>query len=265
MSSNISKAEKREAAREQARQLREAQARRERRNRNLLITGVIVLIVVVAVAVFAIVRQGSKPAISAVKEVPANTQVKDGGISLGSSLTAGTANEGAPTIDVYLDYTCPYCAQFEKINADSINELVKAGDATVVYHPVAILDRTGNFSGFSGRAAAAAATVADKAPEAFNAFHTALYDMYTSSGATEGVASTEPDEQAIIDTAVKAGVPQDVANTVGDGTFTDWVGATTEQFRKDGFSGTPTVLINGKDFQNWSQPGALADAVKAAQ
>ncbi|MFH5824922.1 DsbA family protein [Georgenia sp. AZ-5] len=261
--SNMTKAERREAAREQARQLREAQLRREKRNRRLIVVGVVVLIAVMAAALFAIVRQGSESALKSVEEVPANTTL-DGGISLGSSLTAGTANEGAPVIDVYLDFTCSYCGQFEEINADDIDEMVAAGDATVVYHPVAILDRTGDFSGFSGRAAQAAAVVADKAPEAYNDLQAALFDLYRGAGATEGATAAEPTDADIAAAALEAGVPREVADTIDDGTFTDWVAATTEQFGRDGFTGTPTVLVDGEEFVGWQEEGALAEAVAGA-
>ena len=267
-SSNLSKSEKREAAREQARQLREAQAKREKRNRNLMIAGIVALIVIVAVAVYAIIsagnEQANESAIEQVSEVPANTTLADGGISLGSSLTAGTANEGAPVLDVYLDFTCTYCEQFEAVNADDIDAMVSAGDATVVYHPVAILDSTGDFSGFSGRAAQAAAVVADQAPEAYNAFQGALFDLYRGAGATEGAAAGEPTDADIAAAAVEAGVPQAVADAIDDGSFTEWVEATTQQFGKDGHTGTPTVLIDGEDFEGWTEEGALAQAVAGA-
>ncbi|WP_418606106.1 DsbA family protein [Georgenia sp. SUBG003] len=67
--------------------------------------------------------------------MPANTSVEDGGISLGSEMVAGTENPDAPVLDVYLDFACPHCADFEEVNADDIDSLVTAGEATVVYHP----------------------------------------------------------------------------------------------------------------------------------
>lgn len=264
-SNNMSKAEKRDAARAQAQQLREAQARREKRTRNLIIVGLVALIAVVAVVIAIIVQQGNEKAntsaIESIENIPANTNVDDGGISLGSELVAGTANEGTPVLDVYLDFTCIYCSQFEEINAADIDEVVAAGDATVVYHPVSILDRTGDFSGFSGRAAQAAAVVADQAPEAYNAFQAGLFELYRAAGAAEGSTAGEPTDEDIAATAVAAGVPQAVVDTMSDGVFTEWVRATTEQFANDGFTGTPTVLLDGETFDGWNEPGALAAAM----
>jgi len=256
--SNPTKAQRRDAAREQARKLREAQANREKRNRNLIIAGVIALVVVVGVVLYVIISQGNKSVIASVADVPANTSVETGGISLGSKMVAGTENPGAPVLDVYLDFSCPHCADFEQINAEDIDSLVAAGEATVVYHPVAILDRSGGeYTGFSGRAVNAAGIVADQAPEAYNAFQEGLFKLF-------GNATAEPTDQDIAATAVEAGVPQDVADTIAAGKhpYKDWVAATTKEFSRDGYTGTPTVLIDGKEFEDWSQPGALADALK---
>ncbi|MPV38455.1 DsbA family protein [Georgenia subflava] len=263
-SSNMTKAERREAAREQARQLREAQAKREKRNRNLIIVGVIALVVVVGIALYAIISQGTRSAIESVDNVPANSSVDDGGIPLGSELVAGTSNDGAPVLDVYLDFSCPHCGTFEEVNAEDINEVVSAGEATVVYHPVAILDRTGNWSGFSGRAAQAAAVVADQAPEAYNDFQSALFELIANA------TSAEPTDEEIAAAAVEAGVPQEVADTLTvpleERPFTEWVQATTQQFSRDGYSGTPTVMIDGDTIEPelWGQPGALAEELRAS-
>ena len=250
-----SKAERREAAREQARKLREAQARREKRNRVLIITGAVVLIIAVAVAAFFIVQQGTRSVIADVENVPANSDVEDGGISIGSDMAAGTENEGAPVLNVYLDFACPHCADFEQINAEDIDQMVADGEVTAVYHPVSLLSR-GDRQSWSWRAAEAAAVVADQAPEQYNAFQTALFELYAQSG-----GQTQPSDEQIVQAARDAGVPQDVAQTIPQQTFDEWVDATTRQFSRDGFEGTPTVLVDGEEFQNWSEPGALADAV----
>lgn len=257
---NLSKTDRREAAREQARQLREAHAQRERRNRNLLIGGVLALIAAVAVALYVIISQGNQPVSADVEAMPANVSVEDGGISLGSELIAGTSNDGAPVLDVYLDYTCSFCGLFEEVNATDIEEAVSAGEVTVVYHPVAILDGAEPagrpaFSDFSGRSVEAAAVVADGAPEAFSSFHRGLFELWAE--AIDAGAADEPTDEQIAEAAEAAGVPQDVVDTIGEGRFTDWVGATTEQFRRDGFTGTPTVLIEGERFDGWEEPGAL--------
>ncbi|WP_448070864.1 DsbA family protein [Georgenia yuyongxinii] len=257
MSTNMPKAQRREAAREEARKLREAQAARQRRNRNLLIGGVIAILVIVAIAVFAIVRDDAQPAIEDVAVVPANSSIEDGGISLGADLVAGTANEGAPVLDVYLDFTCSYCGQFEEINGEAIDEFVTAGAATVVYHPMPWLSEP-DWTNFSARSMNAAATVADRAPAAYNDFQHALFTLFADA------AGTEPTDEQIAATALGAGVPQEVVDTFTDRTFIEWGAASRAQFTNDGYRGTPTVLIDGEQFEGWTEPGALAAALDAA-
>lgn len=259
------KNDRREAARDKARQLREEQVRREKRNRFLLIGGVVVFLLVVAVAVWRIVAAGNEPLIEDVEAVPDNSMVEDGGIPVGPGLAAGTrAGEDAPVIDIYLDYTCVYCSQLEDINNEDLAELADNGEATVVYHPIALLDRTGSFTGFSGRATHAAAVVADQAPEQFVDAHVAMFDVYDAAREAGGA---EPDQTVLREALTGAGVPADVAEEAapGDvttGVFAEWVAATTDQARNDGISGTPTVYIDGEEFTDWAQEGALVEAVR---
>ncbi len=260
----MTKQQRREAAREEARRIREAQERREKRNRVLLIGGIVVALAVVAALVWAIVSSGKGSALEGVAR-PAGSDL-NGGIPVGSTLTAGTVNEGGRTVDVYLDYTCTYCSQFERINGADLRTLAGEGTATVVIHPVSILDRSGDFTGYSGQAANAAATVADQAPSHFLDFSERLFTLYDDAvqAAVDAGASavTEPTVADIREAAVAVGVPPEVADRFADRTFGAWVAATTRQFGRNGFTGTPTILIDGEDYRGWTEPGALLSEVR---
>ena len=259
-----SNADRREAAREQARLLREEQAKREKRNRMLIIIGAVALLALVAAAIWAIVSQGNRSSIEQLDaaQVPANTQPADGGISVGAPLAAGTANDGAPVVDVYLDYLCTYCLQFEDTYTEYLDQAAESGEATVVYHPVALLDSSGDYSQLSGHGVNAAATVAAEAPEHFLAAHAALVGLGHQVLDSQG--SFMPTGEEIAAALAEAGVPQDVADRAGEAPYTEWVEATTTQFGRDGFRGTPTILIDGEELQNWPEPNAVQDAVQAA-
>jgi hypothetical protein len=70
-------------------------------------------------------------------------------------------NPDAPvTIDLYLDFQCPACAQYEQQAGATIDELVGSGQAMVVYHPVAYLNRFASTQ-YSSRSSAAAGCAAD--------------------------------------------------------------------------------------------------------
>jgi len=256
----------RDAAREKALALRAEHERQIRRNRRLLVGGVVAFILIVAVVVTAIVVQGSKSLLASVAERPAHV-TEEGAVTIGSDLVAGGTNADAPVIDVYFDYTCSYCGQFEEINSDDLEEAAGAGDVTLALHPVSILDRSGDFSAFSGRAAEAAVVVADGAPEAFLDFHDAMFALWgdaVAAGATEGGEGPgEPTDDDIAAAALAAGVPQDVVDRFTEDRYTEWVDANTAQFARDGYTGTPTVLVDGEPFQGWQEPGALLAATRS--
>ena len=275
------KAQRRDAARAEALALREAQAKRDRRNR-LITIGALVAGLAVLIGVFLYffipALNDQNETIDAVaagnlSEVTNPENSTDGGIPMGADGAAGTENGAeAVQVDVYLDYMCPICGDFEEANAASLDALRESGDITVVLHPVSILDRYSQGSQFSTRAAAAAGFVADQAPEAMNEFNTLMFTNQPAEG-TEGLT----DEQ-IADLAEQAGVPADVAAQIADGTateqFADWAATATNLVTQDeslanpqsGGFGTPTIAIDGERWDgNWSDPSALPAAVEAAQ
>ena len=86
--------------------------------------------------------------------------------------TGFAVGDGPVKIDVYEDFMCPVCAEFERTTGPVINQLVGAGKVTVVYHPIAILDRHSSTQ-YSTRSAAVAAAAADG--HKFLEFHNALF------------------------------------------------------------------------------------------
>lgn len=243
-----SKAQQRDSARLKALELRAEQQRRAKRSRIIAISGLVAALAVLAVVVTMILGQ-SKPAAPALdaktplKGVTAPAVALDnGGIPVGADAVAGsTSGDGAVTVSVYYDYMCPVCADFEKVNAAPLDALMRAGDITVEYHPISILDRLSQGTEFSTRSAQAAAYVADADPEHFLAFHEAMF----ANQPAENSAGLSDEEIAAL--AVGAGVSQDVADKIaaGGGEFATWVAAATAQGTLDGVTGTPTVMING--------------------
>ncbi|MFV2145175.1 MULTISPECIES: DsbA family protein [Isoptericola] len=273
--SNKNKAQLREEARQEALARQQKQVQRDRRNRILVFGGLgLAIAALVAVAAFILINEGAKKNVediplAEVTDVP-STALESGGIPVGADLVAGTENEGAPVVDEYLDYMCPVCGQFEQVNGADVETMVTSGDATVVFHPVSILDRASNNTEYSTRAASAAYWVADRAPEAFFAFNEALFANQPEEG-TPGL-----DDEAIADLAEGAGAPADVAAGIADGTaratFGQYVYSLTNDATADeslmnanGGFGTPTILVDGERFEGWSQPGGLLTAVQGGE
>lgn len=245
-------------ARNKARELRAAQVAAEQRRRKqmrlfgwiggLVIVGLLAgIIYVVADAMSD--DDGGRPTGELV--VPANADA-NGAIVVGQ--------ESAPvTVDVYQDFICPGCGAFEKANGSELERLANERKIKLALHPLGFLDEYSQGTRYSSRAANAFATVADRSPESLLAFNRALYAEQPAEN-TKGL-----NDDKIAEIAVKAGVPQDVADLFKDRIFESWVADSTEKAFKAGIKGTPTVKINGKNYEgDLVAPGALTQAIAAA-
>lgn len=233
---------------------REAEAQRlKKRQRVLLGVGGIVILALLAAIVFVVVRAATSDdgGNAGGGTPPAN-------VSAGGAIPVG-AEDAPTTLEIYFDYMCPACGQFEAANGDDIERLVEAGDVKVELRPISFLDRTSNGTRYSTRSANAVATVADAAPERVWPFHAALYESQPEEG-TDGLS----DDQ-VADIAEEAGVPADVIARFDDLEFEGWVADVTQEAFDAGVEGTPTVKIDGEVWEgDLYTPGALAEAIAAA-
>lgn len=274
-----SKAERRDQAREQARQLREQQAKRDRRNKIVAIGGLSAAVIALIVVVVLVVNQANTPGIAFTGDdaetitladtTAPSTANANGGIPVGADGAAGeTAGADDVVVSVYFDYMCPWCGRFEEANDAELKALLAEGGVTVEYHPLAFLDQQSQGAEYSTRAGNAAAVVADQAPEQYSAFHSALFENQPEEG-TKGLSDDE-----IADLAREAGVPDDVveqftATASGETwrTFAPWLAANNNQMVTDlGKLGTPAVLIDGTEFTgDLYTTGPLTQAIEAAK
>lgn len=162
---------------------------------------------------------------------------------------------GPVTVDVYLDFMCPHCKDFEEAAAPTLDTLVSENKATVVYHPLAFLDRFST-TRYSTRSAAASGCAADAGK--FVEYAKLLYlnqPPENSAGLTD---------DKLIEFAGTAGIDTGpFGRCVRDGTHTSWVDTVTEGATKSGVNGTPTVMVNGRKVD--ATPDAITAAVSAAR
>ncbi|PFG20533.1 DsbA family protein [Serinibacter salmoneus] len=245
--------QRREAARAQAEKLRADQAAKERRSRNILLGALGAIVVLVIVAGIWIYSEAQKTAFDSTDAAVPAAANDGGGIVVGPEGVGDTSGER--TLEVYLDFMCPYCGQFELANIEDLTEQRESGDLNVVYYPVNYLDGYSLGTLYSTRAANAVATVAQDAPEAFIPFVEALFVNQPAEN-TEGLSDEE-----IAAIAVEAGVPQGVADSFAEGTYADYVGLVAEQASREGVSGTPTVILDGTNLRdegvNYYEAGQL--------
>jgi protein-disulfide isomerase len=259
----LSKSQRRDAARRKAKQLREEQRKKDRRNRVFLQGGI-------ALAAIAIVGLIAVVIVTSIRPVgPGPANMASDGILIGEGMkvvqSPALAPEGKPIpskpdatgtvtdIRIYLDYLCPLCGDFEKTNSTQIAKLVEAGAATVEIHPVALLTRKSAGTEYSLRAANAAACVANYAPDAFFDFNSAMFVDQPEEG------SAGRTDAELFDVVKKSGVNTNLSSIqtcITGRTFTSWVDAATTRAVTGplpntdlkAIKGTPTVLVNGKQY-----------------
>lgn len=176
----------------------------------------------------------------------------------------GKAKPGVPTVDIYEDFQCPACKQFETANGQSIDTMARAGKIKVVYHVLSFLDNNlGNDS--SKKAANAAFCAADQGK--FPEYHKTVF---ANQPENEGTGYTP---EQLNQFAEKSGITGGKLNTfktcVQKGTHDDYVEDTQKKANDDKVTGTPTVKVNGKmldqqQMQQLGQPGAFPMVVEQA-
>lgn len=170
---------------------------------------------------------------------------------------------GAPvTIDVYEDFLCPACGQFEQLYGDQLEQAAAGGQARVVYHPVAILDTFSDPVGYSSLAAGAALCANEAG--VFPRFHESLF---ATQPRESGPGWTSAQLQQL---GRDLGADEDFARCVQDGDRRR-VAAATEQareylsgLRSNARLSTPTILVNGA-ITDTGDPGWLDEALGAAR
>lgn len=152
---------------------------------------------------------------------------------------------GAKTVNVYEDFQCPICKEFETANGAQMKSMAEAGKVKVVVHMMSFLDNNlGNDA--SSRAANAGFCAADagKFPE----FHSTIY---ANQPAQEGAGYTDTQLKSFGKTAGISGSALDTFNNcVSNQKYKDYVALTETKSGKNGVNGTPTFFVNGKEIPN---------------
>ncbi len=236
--------ERREARKERAAEaLRQKQA--EERRRRLVAIGSVVAAVVVIIGGLTWWQSTRDTSGQTADTVP--------------SIASGSGSDGTPaeldgygifigaadaptTVTVYEDLQCPACANLESQLGEPLAAAVDAGKVRLEYRMISFLDRAST-NEYSSRALNAALAVLDTAGvDAFRSFHDDLY----ANQPEEGGAGFTDDE--LVERAVAAGATEsDVRPQIEGKVYEQWIKNATDQMSKDGYSSTPTILIDGEE------------------
>lgn len=224
---------------------------------------IVVATVVVVVAIIAVVggvvwSQNQKEAATGTSTaVPAGTEMGKGY----PAFAGVTAAPGAPTVDLYEDFQCPICSQFEAALGPTFQGLAQEGKLKLNYHVLNFLD---DKTGAENSTPAANGAFCAAADGKFQEFHNAIF----TSQVAEGQDVTDAELGAW---AAAAGITGDALTTwkkcVADGTYTKYVTSVNEAaFKIPSFSGTPTVMINGEavELNTIASPELLTQAIQNA-
>jgi protein-disulfide isomerase len=163
----------------------------------------------------------------------------------GKGVTVGKAGARVH-IDLYLDFRCPHCAEFEDGSGATIDKLVQDGTATLTYWPLQFVNP-------------------DASPRLANAF---------AAAAANGKALTFADEMYgdfskswTTDQLLELGKQLDIGDgkfqqAVQGNTYAGWLESVGKAADDRGVTGTPTVYVNDKQLPTEQlNPDGLQKAV----
>ncbi|TCN43225.1 protein-disulfide isomerase [Kribbella orskensis] len=192
----------------------------------------IVIVVVVVLAIIAAVgvdywRKHSKVEVTTSGQ-PEPAVITGPGTN-GKGVTVGKA--GAKShIDLYLDFRCPHCADFEEESGPTIDKLVQDGTATLTYWPLAFVSP-------------------DDSPRLANAFAAAAANGKALSYADGmyGDFSKAWTTDQLIDLGKQLGIDdQKFEAAVNDNSYQGWLDSIAQAANDRKVEGTPTVFVNDK-------------------
>jgi len=176
--------------------------------------------------------------------VPAGATPEGDGIAVGA---------GPVRVDVFIDFLCPFCRQFELAAGPTLAGLVADQRVSLVYHPMNFLDQAST-THYSTRAAASSGCAADQGR--FLEYANALFVQQPPEG---GAGLSDAELAAIGRTA---GLPETAFDAcLSEAPYLDWPSYVTARAADAGVSATPTVLVAGAAVR--PDPQAITAAVRS--
>ena len=261
------KAQRREAARLKAKELREAEERRARRS--FIGVGGVALGGGLGYLGYLAVNRNRKEFPEAGKGL-ATTKANQGGVpkqvladaswTYGDGATLDTVAASAPVLDIYFDYSCSHCAQFEGVHTQEINQLLSDKKITLALHPCKLLQQE-----WTSVVMNAMGVVLDEAPAQSLSFHNAAFELFSQALQTKNQSNMTV--EGLVAAATKVNVPKEVSAkfkaAVDADKYGKWVKLGDEAFKARELEGTPTVFFKGEkvDLNKLQTPTSLTELV----
>lgn len=152
--------------------------------------------------------------------------------------------DGPDEVEIWFDFYCPHCQDFEEVYGPRVQELVDDDAITLRLMPVALSGlNAASGTEFSERSGSALYCVADAAPDSVLPFFTELFALKPS-----GAGLTDEELTALAEDVGAA----DAADCIADGTYRQFTVDQAQELPTDpqsGGAGTPTLVVNGEYVQ----------------
>ena len=227
----------------------------------ILIGTIVALVAIIAVVAAVIISdQRSRPDSTATgSDVPAAAAGMGEGFVANEDVTL---QEGAPTIDIYEDFRCPYCHTAHAIFHDTVKSLADEGKAQVVYHFKTVIDT--NAGGDQSLKAASSAMCAADAGK-FNEYHDEILTGIVNAGGQQPNWGPQFFTSSAESVGITGAELQTFNACVRDGKYDAYIESTEAQSRRDNVMGTPVYKVGGEELDlNGLTPEALVQAVENA-
>jgi protein-disulfide isomerase len=171
----------------------------------------------------------------------------------GNAISFNSELTGVPVVDIYEDFQCSVCLQFESVNMEYIDSLITEKKAQVNYHLMSFLGVE------SVRAANAAVCAADEGK--YLQFQKGLYADQPQSH-----DSGQWTFDRLIEIGASAGLSSDkFKNCVESLQYEGWVAKSGQAAAALNINATPTVLVNGKEIDRQTQYMSAANFKAAVE
>jgi protein-disulfide isomerase len=232
-----------------------AQKRRDRIMRIVLSVVVVALVVGIGVAVI----------VSRQNHVASNAAAP-AGVTATKGYPTGTATK--PVLDIYEDFQCPNCRDFEAANRTAIQALATDGKAQVVYHTLTFLDADNTSNPAATQQSSTRAAIAGGCAQDQGKFLAMHDELYKNQPAKEGTGWTDAELVAL---GKAAGIPDmtTFSQCLSQRTYAGFLTQVSAEADSRQVTGTPTFFVNGKivDTSNaasWADVGKIVENAVAS-
>lgn len=248
--------------RERLRAQEAAKAKQQRLNRIIGVAAAVLAVVLIGVLVTVVIQQSQLNAANSATTPPNATA--DGKAIV---VNPGKAVAGAPVVELFFDYQCPVCQQFEGIFGEELKKLAETGEIALHYRTMSFLDT--NLHNDASLRAGIGAACADVAG-AYSAYHD---QVFVNQPETEG--------DGFDDVVLRDAIPETVGITgekltgfqscYDQQTTKAFVQKSNELGQQDLLAitqtvGTPTLLVNGHSISletlSQTAPADLAELIR---